>query len=184
MSGSHNKLSELCDDVCRVLLGREERKAVSICLDLILPFQMLYDKWTDQWYQVISGSGMGAKASGSISDAAFMTLFELGCMMDTKFRSDFGVLAYIRLRDDLLLITCTQENGLKLTEKLKALCNPTYEVSVDCTSLLGVPFLDLFVCKWFEHGQAHLRWRPYVKPTARHVPLSDESWHSFSTHRT
>ncbi len=46
--------------------------------------------------------------------------------------------------------------------------------------------LDTFVFKGegFELGGGFLSYRPYIKPTARHVPLSHHSLHSWSVHRS
>ena len=43
--------------------------------------------------------------------------------------------------------------------------------------------LDIFVFKHESNGTTKLAWKPYVKPTARHVVLSTSSSHSVSCHR-
>ncbi len=42
--------------------------------------------------------------------------------------------------------------------------------------------LDLLVFKHTNNSRTSLRWKPYVKPTARHIPLSSSSCHTRRCH--
>ena len=46
-----------------------------------------------------------------------------------------------------------------------------------------VVMLDLLVTKVRTEGEYRLAWQPFVKATARHIPLGADSWHSTGVHR-
>jgi hypothetical protein len=55
-------------------------------------------------------------------------------------------------------------------------------VGVDAYSLVGVLLLDFFY-KSNPSGPGLLKFRPYIKETARHVPLSSDSYHPWAVHK-
>ena len=68
-----------------------------------------------------------------------------------------------------------------LTE-LNRLLNPVYSVGIDLCSMREVPMLDISIFKDCKDGVWSLSWKPYCKPTARHVPLHESSAHPVSIH--
>jgi hypothetical protein len=177
LSGSHNDLAAA---VCSLFSG-EEALFVRHLVAFLLQYQFVeFD--LDTHMQVVQGSGMGMRHSGSISNAAFLADFELPLLRD---RDRCGIQAYCRFQDDIVAAVKSPQHCVPLTEMLVEKSSSMYRVEKETFSLVGVPFLDLFVFKASEHGAPHrLAWRPYVKPTARHVPLSSASCHPMSCHRS
>ena len=64
-------------------------------------------------YHVIIGSGMGLKSSGGISDYAFFVLAESEFMLNPSVRDQFGIRAYFRFKDDLLVILDGREGNVR-----------------------------------------------------------------------
>ena len=70
-------------------------------------------------------------------------------------------------------------------DTIRTMAASRYVVKCEDSSLVGVQMLDLFVPKgerFREHGR--LDWKPFIKPTARHVPLSQSSCHASCIHRS
>ena len=64
-----------------------------------------------------------------------------------------------------------------------SLASKCYRVTLDECSLVGASMLDLFVWKGLRFdASGALDFRPYIKPTARHIPLINSSRHLPSIH--
>jgi hypothetical protein len=134
----------------------------------------------DVVYHVQTGSGIGMKHAGAVADACFARLVELP--LRAEF-SNLGVRKYVRFRDDVLVIlddiTYTPAFKKAFIGRASKFC----EVTVDSFSLIAANFLDFSVRKP-KAGSGVVSFQPYVKSTARHIPLGSDSYHSWSTHRS
>ena len=55
--------------------------------------------------RVVCGSGMGEESSGAISDYSFFCRCEREFLLKPDVRAKYGIVAYVRYRDDLVIIT-------------------------------------------------------------------------------
>ncbi len=127
-----------------------------------------------------AGSGMGMRHSGSISDIALLMICEKGLLQQTK---ELGILVYVRLGDILVAVRDPQA-GPKVMEALTKAAAALYRIELESFGLLAVPMLDLLVLKHEASSGVQMAWKPFVKPTARHVPLRVMSAQSMSCHRS
>jgi hypothetical protein len=180
LAGEHEQLSSRAS---RLLEGSTAKWARD-CLDVILGEQFVrFRPETGSNLQVVRGSGMGMRHSGSVSDAAFHDLVEIDLLSETS-RKDNGVELYVRFRDDILVVLANPKFCTGFFSKLISLASSMYEVERECFSLVSTTMLDLRVYKTAgSDGITRLRWKPYIKPTARHVPLTSDSCHPRSCHR-
>ena len=95
-----------------------------------------------------------------------------------------GVRCTLRFRDDLLVLLEDICFSVPFRSALCALAGVYCVVGLNTCSLVGVPFLDLFVFKSNPDGSSLIRWRPFAKPSARRIPLSNDSYHAESVHRS
>jgi hypothetical protein len=144
-------------------------------LEHVLFFQ--YVIWNEQVYQVTRGSGMGARHSSTVSDLAFYNIVEKHVLGSP------GITLYVRYRDDLLVVA---ENDMCANQFMKSLCARAavcWRVTEDSRSLYKSMMLDVLLYKgpgFWESG--FLDYAPYVKPTARAVPLCWTSAHPRHCH--
>ena len=64
--------------------------------------------------KVICGSGMSEESSGAISDWSFYCRCERDFLFDEEVRSTYGIITYVRYRDDFLIITDGAPHNLML----------------------------------------------------------------------
>ena len=71
-------------------------------------------------------------------------------------------------------------------ERLRRIARPHYEIDLETLDPCRAPFLDIEVMKYWPHGSfcPELRFQPYIKPTARHIPLHHDSVHPVAVHET
>lgn len=101
MSGRHDTILELC---CKAIAG-EHRDFMNSLLTCLLYYQFVWDPDSKRYYKVVSGTGMGARHSGSVSDLVFYLLAEKDLIEAGKCSAErWGLLTYIRFRDDILVI--------------------------------------------------------------------------------
>jgi hypothetical protein len=140
----------------------------------------------DVMYQVISGSGMGLGFSSDIADSHLLDLAELP-FASLKFQQRLhNVLAYMRYRDDILVIFVRKPGRRSHEDFLRQivkLASSTYKIECEQVSSTSVPFLDLYVYKsdsFMRTGK--LSFRPYIKDTEQKVYLSHLSCHPAHIH--
>ena len=103
MSGERRVLSE---EVCK-LVDPADVSIFRLILEFVLEFQIVCEQTLGHWFEVRCGSGMGQKHSGTVSDAALFALMELGVLTSPSEREKWGIQAYVRYREDILLIMKT-----------------------------------------------------------------------------
>ena len=132
-------------------------------------------------YHMQLGSGIGMRHSGAVSDLLFHREVERDLLLQRK---ELGIVCYLRYRDDILAVLSDISYSIPFREKLVGLAGRYCVVELEKFSLVGVPFLDFLVHKADPEGPSHLVYRPHIKPTARHIPLSSASYHAPSVHRS
>ncbi len=179
LSGDHEELATLAASISN---NRQERAWLKRAIFFLLSSQFVeFCPAEDVALQVAFGSGMGMRHSGTVSDAAFLAKCELHLL--PRFR-ELGVELYLRYKDDLITAVSSPQVGAVWRDALINGAAPVYEVQLESVSLVGCPMLDLLVFKHSTGGQTSLRWKPFVKPTARHIPLSSSSCHSWRCHNS
>jgi hypothetical protein len=174
MSGNHSTLVELSLGV----LPPERRKAAGTMLWLVLGSQFVCR--SGRLFRVLSGTGMGQVHSGALSDIGFWQLVE------TKVdRNRFGILEWVRFRDDLLLVVKTREDANNCLVEMNRLAAGCWKIEVESISQFSAKMLDCMIYKGpsFERS-GFLDFCPYIKKTARHIPLCSRSNHPPAVHRS
>jgi hypothetical protein len=95
-----------------------------------------------------------------------------------------GCLLYVRFRDDVFLITERASKAKHAIADLKHRASACWKIEVDRVSLVAAPMLDIWFYKGSDFARTGvLRHTAFVKPTARHIPLSSRSLHPWSVHQ-
>ena len=127
---------------------------------------------------------MGQRCPGSISDWTFYKKCEQG-FLDGIQCLQFGILAYVRYRDDAIVVSTSLAGLLDFWEALTIKAKPDWTLELESHSRREAAMLDVWIFKHcVGNGRYVLRHRPYVKPTARHIPLDQRSWHPHTVHRS
>ena len=93
------------------------------------------------------------------------------------------VISYNRYHDDILMIMKTPFDTRKIIGALRSKAyHRGYEIEIESSSMVGAPFLDIYVFKAARGQNGNMSWRPFVKDSAVHVPLSMSSAHPSHTH--
>lgn len=152
------------------------RQALQVrALEFVLRYQVVVHQGTGQRFWVTEGAGVGLKFAGSLADIAFASAVEQLLPVQAKLRD---IALYVRFRDDILVIHNTYTTARHLTDWLISQSAPMFSVECESWSLVAVAMLDLLAYK-----QKHrIVRRPFVKPTARHVPLHPSSTHPRGVH--
>ena len=134
-------------------------------------------------HEVIRGSGMGMAHSSAASSINFHFLVERSFVPLCPDVS--GVLIYARYHDDIFSVcsdTCSARN---LIETIKCKASSNYVIKVERVSTQWVTMLDITIFKSDSFAvSGKFSWRPFIKPTARHIPLSSESAHPEFVHES
>jgi hypothetical protein len=180
LSGDHSELARRSAS----LVDKPVSVWLESCLEWLLGFQFVdFDAAGGTHLQVTLGSGMGMRHSGSVSDASFLELVELQ-LLTANSRTQHGIELYARYRDDILVVLSDPQCCSPFVKQLVSLAAPLYVVERESFSLVGSQMLDLFVFKHLCGDGVHrLRCSPFVKPSARHIPLTPASCHAPSCHR-
>merc|ERR1711924_400212 len=93
---------------------------------------------------------------------------------------EFGVKAWIRFRDDILVVASSASLVRVFLMKVKSFCGTTYRISADQWSSKSVSYLDLLV--YFGSNGISIDFEPFSKPSKEFVPLHNESSHPPKTH--
>ena len=134
-------------------------------------------------HQVQVGSGQGQRHSGALSDYCFYRLAERGLVQNCR-AVDYHILLYLRYRDDILFVAESWDYINPFLQKLSDMAGRCWKLEIDACSAMYVPMLDVLVHKERRGAMSALAWRPYKKPSARHLPLHDSSQHLRSTHES
>jgi hypothetical protein len=181
LTGVH---SEIAQGIASAFEDRATRVFVRSALELILDSQYVSceDSCPDTVFKVQTGSGIGMRHAGAAADLFFYLKVEKTVLAES---SELGLVRYLRFRDDLLAVVSDIPFAPRFFQRIREVASSYCVVGRDLFSLVSVPFLDLTVFKTApERESSLLSWRPYIKPTARHVPLSTESLHPPSVHRS
>lgn len=131
----------------------------------------------DAMYRVEVGSGMGQIQSGSLADLAFYQLVERHLPIH-----EVALFAGFRV---LLVVTSGVEEAKTFFSRAQSLAAGCWTLELERISKYGTPMLDLFIFKGsrFISG-GFLDRAPFIKQTARHIPLSGLSNHPPSCLKT
>ena len=192
MNGEHRDLCEACVSTVRreldhghVFPGMLDESTFAVdkfseVLGFVLFHQYVDAEQEGVLYRVCVGSGMGLKHSPSVSSINFYHLVERRLLEESR---DVELLAYTRYHDDILMVITSAKHAKRVFEKVQGSASKCYRVLIDEVSMVGVAMLDLFVYKGERFREyAGLDWRPYIKATSRHIPLSQHSAHLRSVH--
>ena len=172
MSGEHTSLKEDCSEVVS-----------AHALEFLLTSQ--YVKSGRRLAQVIKGSGMGEESSGAISDYSLFCRSERNFLLTDEVRRKYGIIAYVRYRDDFVIITNGTEHVImqEFFHRLRERTAP-FLFKVESISSRDFVMLDLHFFKgqrFFRTGLLDIEM--HFKKSAQGVPLSDRSCHPGSIHR-
>ena len=176
-------IQELKQDVMKIFQGdnAEKVRIIAESLDLLLSSQFVYSKVTDQCLRVCEGSGMGLPQSGGIADAAFYTKTELE-MLQPERRRKAGILAYLRFKDDGLIISENRVECLDWFQMFKAkagyfrvICEQVARFAPEETQEVKFLQFRILLCA----DTRTVRVVPHSKSVA--IPLSPLSAHPPST---
>ena len=182
MSGLSHELSNSCDQI----FYSPDRDILSRVVFWLLDNQFVrVREMPGRLWKVKCGTGMGLKHSGEVADASFYTLHEKH-VLDRLL--DFGIKAYWRFKDDILIIGSSRELAGRFVSELKGVdahgnvIRPSpFKIKCEAVSKHRVEFLELVIWK----GQGRFEYAPRFKSTALNVPkLNHESAHWSSVHRT
>ncbi len=96
-----------------------------------------------------------------------------------------GVLCYLRFRDDIFVVARNREAANKALTVLQGRASKCWKVELQEVSSHSASMLDCRVFKGLgvvSCGRDD--YSPYIKPTARHVPLDQSSAHTQCVHRS
>lgn len=176
LSGEHDFL---INAVAKFFSDKEKRCWVVDALYCLCHYQVV--EFESVCYRITKGSGMGTKHSGALSNLAFSGEVELPFFGSLASRG-LAVLAYCRFFDDILMILPDEGVFDDIIALFKSKARPHFTIEVDAVSNHAVPMLDMLVRKRLYGQDCKIVWRPYVKPTALHLPLHHESLHIPATH--
>ena len=124
-------------------------------------------------YQCVCGSGMGSEHSSAISSINFKHNVEERFLDSPIPRVKNGLQLYVRYHDDILLVCSDPDSAKCVLSEFCRLVNPHYRIDLEEVSNNGVAMLDLLVYKNCNVCSSNrLSYQPYIKPSARHVPLA------------
>ena len=186
MQGRHSQLAA----ACALAFENNLKQLAEVVCDHILYYQDVRNQFTDH-FRVSLGSGMGCRHSGSLSDWAFYILAGRQLVFNGA-SADIGLLFYRRFRDDILAMCDSYVSSLAFLDRLTCAASSSWTIEKERLAGRGVPMLDIFIEKSFHEAFVNssgnkccpVRWKPYRKDTARHLPLHPASCHSNSVHRS
>ena len=119
---------------------------------------------------------MGLICSGEVSDATFYEQCERHFMLNRNVQNLFQIKAYLRLKDDLLIIIGgTSESRKRCLHSFMRRCR-SFKSLVESISNPSSVFLDSILFKGGSWGRiGRLDVGMHFKPTALGIPLSGSS---------
>ena len=169
MSGTHSVLKTDCEDV-----------ADKEGLEFVLGSQ--YIRISERLAKVVIGSGMGEEHSGAVSDWSYFKRAEERFILCSEMREKYGILYYVRYRDDSLFVIDWQGRRVEFWNELKSMAQP-FSLSMESLHLSSCVMLDLEIYKgprWHRSRVPDIRM--FFKPTSQGVPLSHKSDHHSNIH--
>ena len=179
MRGAHDKIIKFCTSKIKC---PKEKSFMEDLLFHLLFHQYVREPRTGELFQVVVGSGQGQRHSGSVSDFAFHELAEADLVEQSSI-SEFKVYRYVRYRDDIMYVADSWEAADKFLEHLARRAASCWELVLESASAFFVPMLDVCLFKERCGESSEICWKPWRKPTARHLPLHHSSEHLWSTHK-
>ena len=137
---------------------------------------------------------MGLIVSGEVSDASLHSTRERATVLNNRFRTAHLLKSYFRFKDDMWAVVGNDGEGVlpKLVATFKSHAK-WFRIKVEEIKHLQrcaeeeswTSFLDLELCpRICDDGTYRFEFRPYKKPTSVWTPLSHESRHHPSVHRS
>ena len=116
MSGTQQATS----DAASTAFPSQFRDSATLMVDHILKSQIVTDGFSDKYFRVNIGSGMGLTCSGELSDGAFCNLAEKDFATNPEIQARYGILFYARFKDDgIIIATCNRQDLIDFTAKFK-----------------------------------------------------------------
>ena len=177
LSGSHE---QIVDAVTEFVPEKHEKKFLRYALPIVLQNQFVENSLdekmsTDTVHQVCCGSGIGLRHSGAVADASMACLVE----QDLQWAFALGVEVFLRFRDDVFVAAKNPQCARAFIQEYQRRAACFCEVKLESTSVVVVTFLDMKVSKT---PNGRLEFSPYVKKSARHLPLGGDSYHPPGVH--
>ena len=127
---------------------------------------------------------MGDESSGAVSDWSFYVRAERHFMLKAEIQERYGIIAYLRYRDDFVIITNGTDHDFMMTLiwQLKDRCNP-FKIKCESISNHGCAMLDIYMSKGprFQRDRK-LDIGMHFKSTSQGTPLDSRSCHPQSIH--
>jgi hypothetical protein len=178
LSGEHGFIT---NTIKSCVASSEEQAFLESALGLVLGFQYVENSVdpalrASTVFRVTRGSGIGMVHSGAVADLCFAKTVEEPVLARCV---ELGVSLYLRFRDDVFVVCKEPSSARNFIDSFVERSGVFCEVKLEKVSLVSVPFLDFCISK---SDDGYLDFSPYVKPTARHLPLSSDSCHPRSVH--
>ena len=184
MTGSHEYLAGRVSSV----FSGSERRLISDILWFLLAHQYIrsdiLDLMNSRVWQVHVGSGMGMNFSSEVADTAVYLDFERRFFLLQSVRTNLGIKAYFRFRDDLFMVIASTDGwagkfGKEWHQYIDAVNSP-YKLDPWELSSVSLSWLDVNVA--FRPDLQRMVFSPFIKPTSLAIPLSEDSEHHPSVH--
>jgi len=127
---------------------------------------------------------MGLISSGDVSDASLLHRLEVPCTLDQSTRDRFQLKFYARFKDDIFMVVGgSRENATDLFSLMRK-HSGVFKLKCDEVSKVKVCMLDIALFKGSSNVPAPLKHCIHLKPSSHWRPLSMESMHPPSVHRS
>ena len=162
-------------DNCFKHHDQPQQSAGRAALRLFLSHQGVQDSESGRCYLVTVGSGMGCAPSSDACDATFFELAESPWACSRLVQQRHSVRVWLRYRDDVFVVYDCPRLFRAFLVGIRQRLHRVWEIELSAVSRVSVNFLDLTL---YRDGFSDcIKFRPYVKPTARGVPLNQHSHH-------
>ena len=181
LSGEHDFLIR---HACSLFLDKALRSWIDHALHYLLHYQAA--TFEGIFYKVYKGNGMGNRHSGSLASFAFAIGVEEPFLKDCRIHNR-GLHGFLRYFDDILFMCEDSMAGDLILALLRRWASPQFSIQLDASSPVSVQMLDMHLHKIRcgpSSPDCRIAWRPYVKPTSRHLPLHHHSFHHSSVHKS
>lgn len=142
--------ARLASDASRHIVDDDAREATAQLCQFLLENQYVDLAKRGGCFKVVTGSDVGKIMSGDLSGLHFYWLCEEPHAAVHVVQQTFGIRAYLRYRDDILIVAELERLAAArwYTDRLKELARPSYEVTDD-----GV-YIDE-ACLWLDIQISH-----------------------------